>query len=132
MRLLYRFAIGIKERELQRWLAGDMERQEAVNLQRGPYDNLSVTELKDRIKAHPHGGLHPRFAGKEQLINILTHLDQQAKDTAGQSAGMNVEKVLLNFQRSTFIQLKILLIALFLQRTVSMTSWTRRSLKLKK
>ena len=53
---------------------------------------MSVSELKDRIKAHPNGGLRPRFAGKYQLIDILTHLDQQSNDTAG----MNVEMTLMN------------------------------------
>ena len=73
--LSLRFSCGIKEREAQQRITEESSRAEAAARQRGPYDSLTIEELKNRIKER--SGKRLRFTGKQQLIDIMIELDRQ-------------------------------------------------------
>ena len=66
-----------KKRQLE-----EAERQEATLAQRGPYDNLTVQQLKEEIKSRT--GTGTRKTKRESLIAILMNLDEPSDyDTDG-------------------------------------------------
>ena len=75
-------AHGMKELVSKKRRLEEVERQEATLAQCGPYDNLTVQQLKDEIKSRTGGST--RKTKRESLIAVLMNLDEPSdNDTDG-------------------------------------------------
>ena len=57
------------------WISQETDRQEASEAQRGPYDSLSIAEL--RAKIHAKTGKKTRKQNRDSLLAILNNFDQE-------------------------------------------------------
>ena len=87
-------------------MSEESSRAEAATRQRGPYDLLSIEELKKMIKER--SGKRLRYSGKQQLIDILIELDRQRDmgestshaEGSGTLSGKNYDNLMRRFNYS--------------------------------
>ena len=86
---LQRFTEGIRNAEADRRTRDQEARTLAAESQKRPHEDEDINTLKDRIKEKT--GKRPRFNGKEQLLDILEHVNSTEMTEAG-GTSMELEK----------------------------------------